>query len=1016
MRQAMTVGTKKLPISIKDIFLHNNGDALSSELVLILKEKVVGKVSSWFTDVATESRTVKIVQNASENGKDHTFFTEVYDTSRKEKKNNVIETKVIDIYALLRAQYTELSFKLRDIDMFLVKNDGRTKHYEIPVRVKFSHKDSNPDFLEYYIIPMDTSTSRASSTTKNANHHHSYTVDANGNGYTAYAYSPDNPRIKHRHVIKNGIVQDAQSDCYPNCEDMYGSPGVGPHIHNIVPNIERHTAIQNGSVLDSGVVYTTAAGRIWSGDVYHHSSRKEAFADKKMTRPLTMVHVTNTKVKDFRKAELADSIIMNVSLEELENKFKARRSYFSEAYVSRTLENECSLMFSMDYKALFESKATMRDFKDPNSEVSLGVDVKRVRILRKKIKTNSRVTESRATGYDEEVILEFKVTPGAAMTSTSPSVTIEEIQGFSFSEPGMKTFNIVDRSMADMNEGIYQYGIEFVYVDDSVDKMLSLRRQIDADLDELKIFFENSKNHINRETNRFSDKYVDAYANNEALSRAIGNYVSALGLFKNSPDAGSTARFLMASTSVHTGSPEGILSFYNALKKLSSKINKIVIEKTTGLKGMISPNTKDVNISHRSHKETSMRYYFDNSYNASVPKNVGYDFLSYERAANRKPETRKITPQSLLERGRRETKKYFKAGIRNNDAFLSLFPDQDDTEIPTRGGVLDGEVTYFTPSFVLYGDNKVFDNLDQDLSKPPGAKYNDFIVNIVDRKFNGFSLPSSGMPTHRKVNNIVSNRNVLLLSRDVDVKGQSVGSCGNLAESLRAFKIIRRDSGAERNFDSFEEEKANLDEAPENKNLFLFSVLATENFNMLGASISRFDVSNTSAPKTSLLRLPNQLKSLAYSNTNSPLVRSPRIIEKSQPLKDSDNFGFVYMNYKNIVSVEYLDTLPIDSDGNTLPRGETWRKLTAETLSLTNSGKLLCRIKKADLDEFNIRTANILDLPIYNEYFVVDSGRQKVLISDNDATDNRLVVRNMHRRNIINESVVPCDVIHLRGR
>ena len=120
-----------------------------------------------------------------------------------------------------------------------------------------------------------------------------------------------------------------------------------------------------------------------------------------------------------------------------------------------------------------------------------------------------------------------------------------------------------------MKDGIYQYGIEFVYVDYSIDKMLSLRKTIDSNIDKLKVFLHESRNQINLETNRFSDKYVDAYANNEDLSKAIGDYVSALRLFKNSPGFSSTARFLMASTSVHTGTPEGILSFGNSMKRLS---------------------------------------------------------------------------------------------------------------------------------------------------------------------------------------------------------------------------------------------------------------------------------------------------------------------------------------------------------------------------------------------------------------------------------------------------------------
>ena len=71
-------------------------------------------------------------------------------------------------------------------------------------------------------------------TTSNvANHAHAYEVDEEGNGWAYTAYSPLDPRIKHKHQVINWEVQVAQSDCYPDCKEFYENEGVGPHIHNI---------------------------------------------------------------------------------------------------------------------------------------------------------------------------------------------------------------------------------------------------------------------------------------------------------------------------------------------------------------------------------------------------------------------------------------------------------------------------------------------------------------------------------------------------------------------------------------------------------------------------------------------------------------------------------------------------------------------------------------------------------------------------------------------------------------
>ena len=71
------------------------------------------------------------------------------------------------------------------------------------------------------------------STSNVENHAHAYMISGEngGNGITEYAYHSQNQNIKHRHEVVNGVVQSAQSDCYPNCKEVYGVDGVGPHIH-----------------------------------------------------------------------------------------------------------------------------------------------------------------------------------------------------------------------------------------------------------------------------------------------------------------------------------------------------------------------------------------------------------------------------------------------------------------------------------------------------------------------------------------------------------------------------------------------------------------------------------------------------------------------------------------------------------------------------------------------------------------------------------------------------------------
>tara|TARA_B100000902_G_C27203845_1_gene860508 strand:+ start:419 stop:970 length:552 start_codon:yes stop_codon:yes gene_type:complete len=73
---------------------------------------------------------------------------------------------------------------------------------------------------------------RNKKTTNVENHNHTYIVDGRGNGRTSRECHPSNPNICHSHRIVNFRVEEAPSECYPNCTGT-GAPGVGPHGHEI---------------------------------------------------------------------------------------------------------------------------------------------------------------------------------------------------------------------------------------------------------------------------------------------------------------------------------------------------------------------------------------------------------------------------------------------------------------------------------------------------------------------------------------------------------------------------------------------------------------------------------------------------------------------------------------------------------------------------------------------------------------------------------------------------------------
>ena len=118
------------------------------------------------------------------------------------------------------------------------------------VSVSFINEDSGSikqldETLQSDKLPLGNITGSSSII---AGHVHKYIIDDKGNGEALMAYSPQDKRIAHKHKIINYVVQPGQSDCYPNCKDLYGSSGLGSHIHQLE---QQH---QTGSNYDERIV------------------------------------------------------------------------------------------------------------------------------------------------------------------------------------------------------------------------------------------------------------------------------------------------------------------------------------------------------------------------------------------------------------------------------------------------------------------------------------------------------------------------------------------------------------------------------------------------------------------------------------------------------------------------------------------------------------------------------------------------------------------------------------------
>ena len=129
-----------------------------------------------------------------------------------------------------------------------------------------------------------------------------------------------------------------------------------------------------------------------------------------------------------------------------------------------------------------------------------------------------------------------------------------------------------------------------------------------------------------------------------------------------------------------------------------------------------------------------------------------------------------------------------------------------------------------------------------------------------------------------------------------------------------------------------------------------------------------------------LSRMPIQTKALILSSrSNQPVSPSIKSIGPFEEAKENNvvvqkvdprkTLGPKYLrhwfNYDNIARIEFLSTF---ENGVANPKWETLKELPEANGS---GDKILCRLVKYESKLFNIRRPKVLELPIYNEYFLI---------------------------------------------
>jgi len=120
---------------------------------------------------------------------------------------------------------------------------------------------------------------------------------------------------------------------------------------------------------------------------------------------------------------------------------------------------------------------------------------------------------------------------------------------------------------------------------------------------------------------------------------------------------------------------------------------------------------------------------------------------------------------------------------------------------------------------------------------------------------------------------------------------------------------------------------------------------------------------------------PNQVQRLIETETDPPFTvlatgQTLETNEGTERFQSPNQFGHMYLNYKNLARVEKLVGYAKDPSGLPNMKRPMWELLKNEDFQVGPATPMFCRIRQYDNKALNIATIKELELPIYNRYFM----------------------------------------------
>ena len=775
--------------------------------------------------------------------------------------------------------------------------------------------------------------------------------------------------------------------------------------------------------------------------------------------------IPNTLIHDFRDAkeklqldltaldkELA-LIKRNLKIANGDFKLPKKTAYFSDIYLSRDNKENCRYFFSLDYgKLVREGTKYGSYFRNDQDRLMRSVKIRSLRIVRKRVQEIQSVNKLLSPTMPEKdfpieapletVAMSGESAPGEflavttrteALTNNAAAIvhgTVSEMDLGLVRTVGIRHFTGKDLTVNKVS-GLYKYGVE-LEIEDSTVKILL---EILSDLVKAKAMLEQyyaeaiQPDNFDVLTSRFTRKFLvrkRRQARRSHRSRLpwiapVGMYVDALEvLYNTGQDPGlqdsvkRLAKSLWTYISPRTGNPQGISVFVEMTKDAISRLSEML-----GLSSQLGPdsfNTNNISGKNRAAgvkipiKTFKTSKFFTSTFDASAPKDTGYDYLPYSggfiRAMMRAPGLSSVSAAVMTKRVDRETLKYFRSTNTNVNIISG------DSILTNNDSMVNSKYSFLSPSYAKLNSTKPRWLLRRGQNARSAAILQE--VQISTQRYNSLMTLSKALPFNRNSPTRASRRSVNSVVNMIDLLGQQNCVIEHLFQSHPKIREDRMedildmfgkgDIGGQQVNTNMEDEpwqkypprwkKHMLDHrmranqataalmsdliAPDAMTGYSFGTEVKFPSEIRGEDFAAlFDVDHpenglrmlfeegAETNSGSIIGLPNQIKSLFLRSGVRSRPRDGLFAPDNEPL-------FNY-NFRMLRRVEVLVGYEVSSNRELLLLSPVWRPLKESIVfRARNTGSnLLCRTSPYINPSIKISTPRGLELPVYDEYFIV---------------------------------------------